>query len=289
MIAAPQTACPAIADRARGCLLGLAVGDALGATLEGAARDTLPHHTEMLGGGPFGLEPGQWTDDTSLALALADSLLACDGLDPRDLMERFCAWREQGAYSCTGAYFSAGPTTWAALDRYRASAEPLAGDTRPETASNGSIMRLAPIPIFYLDGDAETPARLQSQVTHAAPVAMECCTHLARVLQKAIRDGERPAPSAQRSRDEIRSTGRAADTLEAALWAVGETQSFEAALILAVNLGDDADTAGAVAGQIAGALYGASTIPARWLAPLAWRDRIEAMADQLLARGAASR
>lgn len=278
---------PARRDRARGCLLGLAVGDALGATLEGTARDTMPYHTEMLGGGPFRLAPGQWTDDTSLALALADSLLACGGLDPRDLMERFCAWRERGAYSCTGAYFSAGPTTWAALDRYRAFGAALAGDTRPETATNGSIMRLAPIPIFYLDGDAEMPARLQSQVTHAAPDAVECCAELARVVQAAIREAERPARR-WRLRDDIRSTGRADDTLEAALWAVSETQDFESALILAVNLGDDADTVGAVAGQIAGALYGASAIPARWLAPLAWRDRIEATADQLLARGTAS-
>lgn len=110
----------AILDRARGALLGLAVGDALGTTLEFSRRDEHPHHAEMTGGGPFRLAPGQWTDDTSMALALAESLIAHGDLDARDLMDRFLSWWRDGEYSCTGHCFDIGSATRGALARYAA-------------------------------------------------------------------------------------------------------------------------------------------------------------------------
>lgn len=291
-------------DRARGALLGLAVGDALGTTLEFTRRDTLPHHTEMTGGGPFNLAPGQWTDDTSMALALADSLITCRGFDPHDLMTRFVRWRKEGAYSCTGACFDIGITTQQALARFIRGGGPFAGSTDPDDAGNGSLMRLAPVALFAVHdaNQADQLARDQSQVTHAAPQAVEACTYFVQLLREAILgkpdvlrprtwSGD-PAITAiaagswrQKTRDEIRSSGYVVDTLEAALWSVGTTSSFEEALIRAVNLGRDADTVGAVTGQLAGALYGASTIAERWLHPLAWRERIVDSADTLL-RGA---
>jgi ADP-ribosyl-[dinitrogen reductase] hydrolase len=124
-------------DRARGALLGLAVGDALGTTLEFSARDTLPHHTEITGGGPFHLKPGQWTDDTSMALALADSLIQHPELDARDLMDRFVRWWRESAYSCTGTCFDIGVATAGALRQYHHRGEPYAGSTDPQTAGNG--------------------------------------------------------------------------------------------------------------------------------------------------------
>ncbi len=125
----PLPLSPEAQDRARGALLGLAVGDALGTTLEFTERDQKPHHTEMTGGGPFGLEPGQWTDDTSMALALADSLIERRGFDPRDLMTRFVAWRKKGDYSCTGTCFDIGITTQRALTTFQRTGEPFAGST----------------------------------------------------------------------------------------------------------------------------------------------------------------
>jgi ADP-ribosyl-[dinitrogen reductase] hydrolase len=119
-----------------GALLGLAVGDALGTTLEFSPRDTRPHHTEMGGGGPFGLQPGQWTDDTAMALALADSLLSCGGPDPADLMRRFVDWWRKGAYSCTGTCFDIGTTTREALARFERTANPFSGS--PDEDSVGS-------------------------------------------------------------------------------------------------------------------------------------------------------
>ena len=118
-----------IRDRAVGALLGLAVGDAVGTTLEFRERDSTPRLVDLVGGGPFHLQPGCWTDDTAMALALADSLLASGCLNCRDLMDRFEAWWRHGEYSCTGRCFDIGATTHLALERYRRSGDPLAGST----------------------------------------------------------------------------------------------------------------------------------------------------------------
>ena len=290
-------------DRGRGALVGLAVADALGTTLEFAARDSLPLHTEMTGGGPFSLEPGVWTDDTSMALALADSLANTNAFDAADVMDRFLRWMEQGAYSPMGRCFDIGVTTREALSRYRRTGDPLAGPTAEDTAGNGSLMRLAPAVLAFLHDPAACRriAGEQSRTTHGAPQAVQSCAFFADLLRKAIRgetkdtvlapqnwDGH-PAVRAVaagcwlgKDRAAIRSTGYVIHTLEAALWAVGSTDNFEKAVILAVNLADDADTVGAVTGQLAGALYGLSAIPERWLEKLAWRDSIVAVADGLL-------
>ena len=164
-------------------------------------------------------------------------------------------------------------------------------------------MRLSPVALHALnDGDrARRIAADQSRTTHGAPQAVEACVWFADLLRRAVLgepvasllapgrwDGHqsmRDAVSGSwrgRARGDIRSSGYVIHTLEAALWAVGQTDSFEEALVLAVNLGDDADTVGAVTGQLAGAVYGLSGIPARWTAPLAWRQRLLETADALL-------
>jgi ADP-ribosyl-[dinitrogen reductase] hydrolase len=272
-----------ILGRARGCLLGLAAGDALGASLEFSARDSLPFHTEMTGGGPHRLAPGQWTDDTSMALALAESLLARKGLEPRDLMGRFLAWLYKGEYSCTGDCFDIGFTTRAALHRFEATGDPWAGPVSPDTAGNGSLMRLAPAVLFSLGDEARARrlARDQSRVTHGAPQAVEACELFAVILREAVLGAGKSALAPRfwqgdaaiaalaagtwrgREREEISSSGYVVHTLEAALWCAGRSGSFEEALTLG----------------------SADAIPQRWLAPLAGRERIEALADRLCAAG----
>ena len=152
-------------DRAKGALIGLALGDALGTSVEFSERDSVPRVTDLAGGGPFGLAPGQWTDDTSMALCLAESLLERRGLDVRDLMERFCRWRDHGYNSVTGACFDIGVTTDAALRSFRATGEPLSGSTDPDDAGNGSLMRLSPVAIRWWRDRAKAveAARLQSR------------------------------------------------------------------------------------------------------------------------------
>lgn len=301
-----DTLTDAVIDRARGALVGLAVGDALGTTLEFSSRDSRPHHREMTGGGPFGLQPGQWTDDTSMALALADSLIARGGFDATDLMNRFVAWWQEGRYSCTGACFDIGNATRQALDHYLHGGGPFAGATDPTTAGNGSLMRLAPAVLHTLR-DAGACRRItaeQSRTTHGAREATEACVVFGEMLRSAILGAGKAETLAPRAWDGaariqsiahgdwrrqpralIESSGYVVHTLEAALWAVDRTGSFEEALVLAVNLADDSDSVGAVTGQLAGALYGLSGIPRRWLEPLAWRERIAEMADALIARG----
>ena len=136
-------------NRFRGCLLGLACGDAVGTTVEFKARGTFEPVTDMVGGGPFKLKPGQWTDDTSLALCLATSLIERDGFDPLDQMERYCRWQREGYLSSTGECFDIGNTTASALHKFKATGEPYAGSTDSWAAGNGSIMRLAPVPKFF--------------------------------------------------------------------------------------------------------------------------------------------
>jgi len=290
-----------IADRARGCLLGLAVGDAVGTAREFSRRDAHPPLTDMVGGGPFRLRAGEWTDDTSMALCLADSLMACGTLDQRDLMERFVRWWREGYNSHNGRCFDIGITTRQALQRFRETGDPIAGSTDPNTAGNGSIMRLAPVALRWA-GDPEraiSAARAQSVTTHGAPAALEGCALLADILIDAIATGDRvaalrsrPAGEAsiaaiaagswrEKERNNISSTGYVVHTLEAALWCVDRSAGFADAVLLAANLGDDADTVAAVTGQIAGALWGQNAIPRRWLERLTWREKITRKASRL--------
>ena len=289
-------------DRALGSFLGLAIGDAVGTSVEFLPRGSFPPLTDMIGGGPFRLNPGQWTDDTSMALCLAESLLHHAELDQLDLMRRFLRWAEEGYNSSTGYCFDIGRTTLGAIARFRRAGVPVAGSTDPRDAGNGSIMRLSPVAArWWRDpARAEQVARRQSVTTHAAPEAVDCCALLARILCAAIagqdsarlsvsiEDGWQSAVRAVasgawrgRSEKDISSTGYVVHTLEAALWSVERTSSFEAAILVAANLGHDSDTVAAVAGQIAGAIYGASAIPSRWLDKLWGVERIRELGHGL--------
>lgn len=293
-------------DRAIGALVGLAVGDAVGTTLEFKPRDSYTPVSDMTGGGPFRLKAGEWTDDTAMALALGYSLLEVGELDQRDLLTRFCDWRSDGTYSCTGTCFDIGITTSAALDRWRRTGLPYAGSTSPDSAGNGSLMRLAPVAIRFCCDNAKliAAAANQSVTTHAAPEAVSACVFYADLIAEAIRGTRRseilkPRKTELRgrikeiaagswrgrARSEIGSSGYVAHSLEAALWCIGRTGDFANAVLTAANLGEDADTTAAITGQLAGAIYGASGIPAEWLGRLAWRERIEGVARDLFRAG----
>ena len=270
--------------------------------LEFRSRDSHPPLTDMVGGGPFGLQPGQWTDDTAMALALADSLLAHPELDEADLMRRFVSWRREGTYSCTGTCFDVGATVAAALRRFEASGNPIAGSTDPMSAGNGALMRLAPVALRHWNNRNALLdiAVRQSATTHAAPEALAASAAFAELLAEAIAGQPRSAVMQPRSafyagaigpimagswrgkpRDTIRASGYVAHSLEAALWCVGRTSDFRSAVLLAANLGEDADTTAAITGQLAGSLYGLNGIPAEWLERLALRSLLEQIAADL--------
>lgn len=301
------------AERYRGSLLGLAAGDAVGTTLEFKPPGTFEPIDDLVGGGPFGLKPGQWTDDTSMALCLAESLVERSGFDPVDQLRRYVKWWRRGHLSSTGVCFDIGVTTSSALSRFEHTAEPWCGSTNPSSAGNGSLMRLAPVPLFFADRPAEAIERAgdSSRTTHGAAAAVDACRYMAGLIVGAIQGASKEqltsplycplegywkqhplAPETaevaggsflHREPPEIKGSGYVVRSLEAALWAFHRSNSFRDGCLLAVNLGDDADTTGAIYGQLAGAFYGEQGIPAAWRERLALREKIIELADGLLA------
>ena len=298
-------------ERFRGCLLGLAAGDALGTTLEFEPPGRFAPIDDMVGGGPFGLKPGEWTDDTSMALCLATSLLERGGSDPVDQIERYVRWWREGYLSSNGRCFDIGVTVRGALLRFEQSGDPYAGPTDPGTAGNGSLMRLGPVPMYFAGDAAEAIAVAadSSRTTHGAREAIDACRYFAGLLVGALGGADKetllsrrycPAPGLwdreplaaeiariadgsfkSRQPPEIRGTGYVVASLEAALWAFHRSGDFREGALLAANLGEDADTTTAIYGQIAGAYYGAGAIPPRWRAQLAMAAEITELADRL--------
>lgn len=310
---------PALIDRYRGALLGLAVGDELGTTLEFTRPGEFAPLGDLVGGGPFGLAAGQWTDDTAMALCLAESLLACQGFDAADQMRRYVRWRDIGYCSCTGDCFDIGATVAAALRHFEATGDPCAGRTDPQSGGNGSLMRLAPIPLAWAHAPAEAVqwAAAMSCTTHAAPEPVDACRYYAGLLVGALQGVPKarllgpaygPAPDLwaraplspriaeiaagsfkHRAPPRIRGSGYVVHALEAALWAFWHTQDFRAGALAAVNLGEDADTTGAIYGQLAGTYYGVDAIPEGWRRRVAMADEILGRADRLLSLSAVLR
>lgn len=297
-------------DRAVGTLLGLAVGDAVGTTLEFQRPGTFEPITDMVGGGPFGLRPGQWTDDTSMALCLAESLLDTGDMDLADQMRRYLSWRDEGYLSSNGRCFDIGNTVSRQLSRFARTGEPVDPSPDEDAAANGSLMRLAPVPIRWHGDVAEAAERSaeSSRSTHAARRPVDACRVLGAMTAALI--GGRTADDVfapdfwqlgdlhpevdavargswqAKEPPAIRGTGFCVDALEAAVWAVAGADSFRDAVLRAANLGNDADTTAAIAGQLAGARWGASGIPAAWRTKITLVERITTMADQLFATGA---
>jgi ADP-ribosyl-[dinitrogen reductase] hydrolase len=299
-------------SRFRGSLLGLAVGDALGTTLEFRPPGSFKPIQEMHGGGPFNLEPGQWTDDTSMALCLADSLVSCQGFNSFDQIQRYLRWYRDGLWSSNGRCFDIGNTVRDALERFEHTADPFSGSNDPRSAGNGSIMRLAPVAMFFAryPGDAVEYCAQSSRTTHAARLAVDACRYLGALLVGALNGIGKdrllggcynPAPGIWqanplapeieavangsfrlRQPPQIRGSGYVVESLEAALWAFHHSSDFRQGCLMAANLGDDADTTAAVFGQLAGAYYGEQGIPSEWLRVLALREKIQALADLLL-------
>ena len=291
-------------QRYRGCLLGLAVGDAVGTTLEFKPPGSFKPIQDMVGGGPFRLKPGEWTDDTSMALCLATSLLEKNGFDPKDQMDRYCRWWKEGYLSSNGTCFDIGNNVSAALRRYKQTGDPIAGSTNPQSAGNGSIMRLAPAPMFYYPDSAAAIrySAESSRTTHGTPECIDACRLLAGIICRALSGlakegvlfGEAESFSGEpkitmiargnyrnKPVTEIHGTGYVVQSLEAALWCFAQTDNFEAAILKAANLGDDADTTAAICGQVAGAFYGESGIPQKWLDKLVMREEISMLVDRL--------
>lgn len=288
-------------DKAKGVLVGLAVGDAVGTTLEFLPRDTA-HVTDMVGGGPFRLKPGEWTDDTSMALCLAETYLEAGTMDIDVFRKKLVRWYHYGENSSNGRCFDIGNATRYALDEYLKHGSAWFGNTSAETAGNAAIIRHAPVAIYQRKSFLQmwNNSKIQSLATHGAIESISSCQFLSAILHYLLNGYSKEEAFSphvllltlrvliinageykQKTRDQIRSSGYVIDTLEAAMWAVWHTDNFRDAILLAANLGDDADSVAATAGQIAGALYGYSGIPQEWRDKLVQEKRIVSLAESL--------
>ena len=299
-------------NRAFGALVGLAAGDALGTTLEFQQPGAFTPIQDIVGGGPFSLQPGEWTDDTSMALCLAESLVEV-GWDPSDQARRYVRWMRDGYLSSNGRCFDIGNTVRAALTRFEATGEPFSGPTDAASAGNGSLMRLAPVPVYYANDPAQAVHACgeSSRVTHGTRQAVDSCRYYGGLIVGALLGAPKSVllnrgfgltdavfesldPKVQavaagsfavKKPPEIQGSGYVIECLEAALWAFAGTESFAEGALAAANLGRDADTTAAVYGQLAGAYYGLDGIPAHWRRRLSHRDLIETLAERLAAHG----
>lgn len=294
----------ALRDRYRGVLLGKAAGDALGATLEfmslDAIREQYGELRDIIGGGWLNLPAGEITDDTQMALCIAQSIVERQGFDPEDISRKFVEWYQSNPPDI-------GNTTRHALRlleqgvAWDEAGEQTHIDLRPRDASNGSVMRCAPVSLLARL-DPQENARYSadsSRVTHANPLCTESCVALNAAIATLLNDPHaNPLAVAMNatSNDTVRGAllsvpsqsaesldagGYVLATMQSAFWAVTTQHSLEEAVVAAVNLGQDADTTGAVAGALAGARWGASAIPDRWLDVLIARDELIALADAI--------
>lgn len=303
---------PSPRDRYRGALLGLAVGDCLGAPVEFAEPGAFAPVTGLQSGGRHRLPIGAWTDDTSLALCLAESLIESRGFDPIDQLERYRRWCDEGHLSSIGRCFDIGNATRQAIGRFRVTREPWCGGEH--AGGNGSLMRLAPVPMAFAH-DPERAVQLaadSSRTTHGDPATIDACRYFAALLLGALAGvpkarlldgafepvpglwqrtplhpavlaiangsyrGDRPPPF------QSQQGGGAIESLAIVLWAFWRSDDYASGVLAAVNVGRDTDTYGAILGQLAGACHGASAIPEAWRRPIFAAAQIEQFADRLL-------
>jgi len=258
-------------DKSIGMFIGLAIGDALGAPLEfQEAREPGNFLTKYTIGGAHNVSLGEWTDDTSMALAIAKSLIEKQTFDADDIMQKFCNWYKKGEYSTRGRCFDIGGTVSVALRSYSETIDnseylqPYRGRIATDTSGNGALMRMAPVIMVAKNPfHAMQLATQQTLLTHGSNLCIEYSLMLAEELYHGYpiaRYNDYKLPTDIKV-NEVMSGGFVKETYEAAWWAFATTNSFEECIIKAVNRGHDADTTGAVAGMIAGRHYGHSKIP----------------------------
>ena len=269
-------------NKAKGMLWGLIVGDAFGSPIQFTGKDKHPWITEMVACPVFGLPPGYWTDDGSMAMCIMDSYVRNGGYNLKDIAATFVEWLKEGYLSSVdGRSFDVGGATYSSVTAFAHTGSLVNG--REDSQGNGSIMRFSP---SYLIAQKERdPAKVMheiSDLTHSSARVREVVDRFAKVLGEHMSGKRTTEVSPYKTREEVNNSGWAVSTLQAALWAFNTTESFEEGLVAAVNLGGDSDSIGAVLGQIAGAYYGFEAIPERWIkAVKTWR-KVDALIEDFL-------
>ena len=299
-------------DRYRGLLLGLVLGDALAAPLQHRRPGSFTPIGDLLGGGPYDLPRGAWSDDAAVALLLAESLTTAGSFDARDFVERLFQWQREGVGSATGQCVGITASTAKAVAQAKWSGNPFAGSHDPARADKEPLSRAAVAAAYGLSDPARAIdlAADVARPTHQAPLVLDACRYVAALCVGALQGASRdqllapdfaPVPGLWATRPLRREValvaagswarpgftpvadGTAADSLALALWALARGTQYRDTVLAAVNLGLDADANGALVGALAGALYGAASLPPHWVAGLALTRQVRANADRLLA------
>ena len=274
-------------DKFLGLFMGMAVGDALGAPLEFQdAREPKDYLKRYATGGVHDVSVGEFTDDTSMALAIADAFIKKQKFDPTQIMKNFLNWKNDGAYAPRGIMFDCGMTVLKALNKFeKDKSNPFTGDTDQFSAGNGGLMRLAPSILFSKNEDeAAWLAKETTRLTHGAEEALMFSEIFARELWQgaAIDDGNPHRLDTNTPRNKVLSGGYVKETYQVSWWSVQSTDNFEDAVIKAINRGHDSDTSGAVTGMLAGRIYGLSKIPEWMVENLQWNTELLSVAGSLI-------
>jgi ADP-ribosyl-[dinitrogen reductase] hydrolase len=295
-------------ERFQGALMGLAVGDALAASTQYRKPGTFAPVGDLLGGGPFDLPRGAWSDDTAMALLLAESLLECEGFDPHDQVQRYARWQREGHGSATGQCVGISASVARALATAQYKRQPFAGSHDPGQLDKEPLCRVAPVVMFFFADAAQAISRAAeaARITAQAPIVLDCMRLLAAMLHRALAGRDKPAilrPDREswvtsstrpevlavfdgsyivRQPPEITGGGHIVQALEAALWAFHSSDSFREGALKAANLGRDSDVVTATYGALAGAHHGVSAIPGIWRNSLMKHEVVMDTADRVL-------
>ena len=281
-------------ERFVGTLFGLAVGDAVAAATQFRRPGSFSPVGDMLGGGPFDLPRGAWSDDTAMALCLAESLLERDGFDARDQVQRYGRWQQDGYLTSTGQCvgITANTARSLALAKWRRGLV-FPGSHDPDQLDPEPLSRVAAIAMFYFASLDATllQATDSARITCQAPAVLDACKRLAGALNAALSGQPKTkilAEAGPLSDTAAQTNTNAASALSAAFWAFSSTDNFRDAILRAANVGGNSDVVAAVCGQLAGAHYGATAIPQSWRSGLMQKDLIEGIADRMLAHALVS-
>lgn len=293
-------------DRCYGCFFGSVVGDALGGPVEFKVRDKFEKVVDMnLYNFNLGLEPGSWTDDTSMMLCLSKSLIDYPEYNAKDTLIRYSKWFRNGYMSSTSNCIDIGKTTATSIRDFELNGMLISSLDKDQYSGNGSIMRLTPIPILYSNKSINyciEQAGKSSLSTHSSKLCIESCKLLGFIIHNLINGVTKKdliiklkefntitelqsicnSDFLNKSIKDIESSGYVISTLESALYSFYKFDTFKESVLFAVNLGNDSDTVGCVTGIISGAYYGIRKIPIEWIKTLKKQNLLWGTIDALM-------
>ena len=297
-------------EHIRSAVLGFVVGDALGVPVEFKKRGSF-NVSDMLEYGTHNQPIGTWSDDTSLMIATMDSISKNGNIDYEDIMTNFEEWLNKASFTATDVVFDVGGTTFEAIKRHKFKKAIECGANAEYANGNGSLMRILPVSLYcYYKGISRNVTidiiNQSSSLTHAHEISQLSCMIYTDYIRGIIETGDKidsynklryndysqysnnsiiklsrvlNGSLINAKEDNIRSTGYVVDSLEASIWSIIHSSSYEESVLKAVNLGDDTDTVGAITGSIAGILYGENSIPSKWLDNVKKIEYLESMID----------